>query len=385
MKANANASGSKRSTPRIGVIIGLLAAVFAILAAVGLAGCGPKQVDVPNLVYLSRDEAQAELEKAGLKLGEVSEGSNGELKLGDIVWKQSPEAGGKADEGSAVNVTVSVGPKMGDEVVVPDITGKTIEEAEKALSDVLLIPMPGTPVTSDTVEPGKICAQSVPAGSKVKVLDPVTYAISLGKEKVAVPDVAGKPIAEARDILAKAGLGCDTTGAYNDKVAKDTVISQSVVKDQQVDKGTVVTLEVSLGVKPPDKVAVPDIYTYNLAGAKGALESAGLKYSYSGDEAGTVTFIDPAPGTKVDQGSTVKFELSVPKPTPPEPTPTIVKNHLTKKQVEEIVWENGLGQLEEAQKVELNDNIEYWEVTCSDTNGKQHVFVIDPDGKVSPV
>ncbi len=74
-------------------------------------------------------------------------------------------------------------------------------------------------------------------------------------------------------------------------------------------KGTVVTLQVSLGAKPTVKVQVPNILTYTLDDAKAALDSAGLKYQYTGDVDGTVASMNPQPGTEVNQGSTVSFTL----------------------------------------------------------------------------
>jgi beta-lactam-binding protein with PASTA domain len=159
--------------------------------------------------------------------------------------------GTTVDKNSAVNVVVSKGPKPSDSVDVPDVTGLTAEEAENKLIDALFVPQPGPQVNSDTVEAGKVCSQSAEPGTKAQVLSVITYSVSLGKEQVTVPDVAGKSVNEARDILAKAGLGSDTTNSYSDTVKKDVVISQSVAKDTQVPVNTEIVLEVSLGPAAP--------------------------------------------------------------------------------------------------------------------------------------
>ena len=124
-------------------------------------------------------------------------------------------------------------------------------------------------------------------------------------------------------------------------------------KDEQVDKGTVVTLDVSLGVKPADQVAVPEIITFNLSAAIATLNSAGLNYSYSGDEDGTVISQDPVPGTKVDQGATVT----------------------------QLVWDNGLGQYVSSTIVELYDGNWYLETTTKVSGGEKGTFYFDTDGK----
>lgn len=344
----------------------------------GLASCGPKQVDVPNVKYLESAEAEKTLTNAGLKLRNVTEREDAEVKLGGIVIEQSVKAGDKANEGSAVDIVISKGLKKSDTVKVPDLTGKTVEEAEAALGDLLLVPMPGEPKASDTVEPGKICGQSAAAGSELHPLDTVTYNVSIGKEKAAVPNVTSKTLTEARDMLTKAGFACDTTTSYSNTVPKDSVISQNAKADTQADKGSVVTLEISLGVKPPDMVTVPNIISYNLSGAKGALESAGLKYTYTGDETGTVVSTNPAPGTKVRQGSTVTYELKSSTPVVPEKT----RQELEALDLNRIVWEHGLGSLDSAEIVQYEDENWYMKAVCLDTNMSKHAFYVATNGKV---
>lgn len=382
------------------VLVGLFAAAFGMLLLASLSSCGPKQVEVPDLAYQSSAEAEKALTSAGLKLGTVTEKEDAEVKLGDLVIEQSAEAGSKINEGTAVDIVVTKGPKMGDPVTVPDLTGKTVEEAEAALAELLLIPIPGEPQNSDTVESGKICAQSIKPGSEAKVLDDVTYSVSIGKEKVAVPDVVGKTLADARAELEKVGLGVDTTTAYDDKVAKDSVISQSVKKDEQVDKGSVVTLTISLGVKPPDQVTVPSIISFNLTAAKSTLDSAGLKYTYTGDESGAVAKQDPAPGTKVDQGTTVTFELKQAKKTSSGKSSSKNSKSKAKKSsgsntisdsdartlnmldLDEIVWQYGLGELANSSIVQLDNGKWYVEIETKGVDGDLFYFYIGTDDEV---
>lgn len=356
------------------LLAGLLVAAFGAILLIGLASCGPKQVEVPNLQFMQSAEAEKALTGVGLKLGKVTEKTDPEVPVGDLVLEQSAKAGDKINEGTAVDIVVSTGPKLTDPVKVPDITGMTTEDAENALTKALLVPVPGAPMNSDSVEAGKVCYQSVKAGSEAKAFDKVTYSISIGKEKVAVPDVSGMAIADARDALSKAGLGCDTTSSYSNTIAKDVVISQSVKKDEQVDKGTVVTLDVSLGEKPADQVSVPDLITFNLSAAIATLDSAGLKYSYSGDENGTVISQDPIPGTKVDQGTTVAFELKSAYP------PDDVRKKLESLDTEKLVWEYGLGEYVSSTIVELYDGNWYLEVSTKGSGGEKGTFYFDTEG-----
>lgn len=268
----------------------------------------PTTVSVPNVVRLDQDDAKQLIINAGLTMGKVKSKYSNKVPEGHVI-SQDPAAKTSVEEGTAVDIVVSKGKKAPEKVTVPDLTGMTQEDAEKALANAKLVAVPGAPAYSDSVEPGKVCSQSVAAGTVLDEGSQVSFSISLGRETVVVPDVTGKNIDDARAALANAGLGVDTTTSYSDDVAKDVVISQSVAKDTKVVKGTVVSLEVSLGAKPKEKVTVPNIYTYTLDEAERALVSAGLKYRYTGDEDGTVVAMDPEAGTEVDQGSTVSFTL----------------------------------------------------------------------------
>lgn len=296
------------------IVLSALLAV-AIGAIVFLVAGGQKRLDptndavsVPDIVLVDQKEADKLLSNAGLKLGTITEENSDSVPEHRVV-SQNPKAGTKVDKGSAVDVVVSKGKEAPDQVTVPDLKGMTQEDAEKALTDAKLVPVPGNPEYSDEVDPGRVCKQSVAAGTTLDEGSQVVFSTSLGKETTTVPDVTGKDIDEARGMLDDAGLGVDTTSAYSDSVPKDSVISQSIAKDTKVAKGTVVTLQVSLGAKPTEKVKVPNILTYTLDDAKQALDSAGLTYKYTGDVDGTVDSVDPQPGTEVDQGSTVTFTL----------------------------------------------------------------------------
>ena len=293
-------------------VIALSALLAVSLGVIVFLMVGAKKqaqtVTVPNVTMVDEGDAQKAITNAGLRLGTTTE-QNSENVPRHHVISQDPAAGTHVDGGTAVNIVVSKGKEHPDQVTVPDLKGMTQEDAEKALTDAKLVPVPGNPEYSDEVEPGKVCKQSVAAGTTLDEGSQVVFSTSLGKESVIVPDVTGMPVDQARNTMNEAGLGTDTTSAYSDSVTKDSVMSQSVDKGTKVVKGTVVTLQVSLGAKPTVKVQVPNILTYTLDDAKAALDSAGLKYQYTGDVDGTVASMNPQPGTEVDQGSTVSFTL----------------------------------------------------------------------------
>jgi len=67
---------------------------------------GPELVTVPKVIYKTLDEASRILQRAGLKLGNISKTCDIEQRFG-IILRQSPGAGKKVHKGSTVSVTVN--------------------------------------------------------------------------------------------------------------------------------------------------------------------------------------------------------------------------------------------------------------------------------------
>ena len=85
-----------------------------------------RHVEVPNLVGLSRAEADAALERAGLTLGSVAVVSD-ETPKGYIL-AQNPDAGTEVTESTFIDVKLSSG-----RMRVPDVLGLEVGEAMVAL------------------------------------------------------------------------------------------------------------------------------------------------------------------------------------------------------------------------------------------------------------
>lgn len=89
-------------------------------------------VDVPDVIGESVTDAQQKLEDAGLKVvlapGKVFSDEAGK----DTVALESPDRGTQVGEGDSVTITVSKGQQMLD---VPDVTGKSKDEAQQILQD----------------------------------------------------------------------------------------------------------------------------------------------------------------------------------------------------------------------------------------------------------
>lgn len=198
-------------------------------------------------------------------------------------------------------------------VPVPNVVGKTEEEAQAALNEVNL-GYKATYQPSTTIPEGTVISQGTSAGTRVAKNTTITLSISSGPENATVPNVVGYDQVEASSVLESAGFKVTVKQSYSDTVESGKVISQSPVGTTSTTPGATVTITVSLG-KETKEVTVPNLMGYTQENAIRELEALGLKYQIrtensSGVAKGQVTGQSPSMGEKVDEGTTVTIYVS---------------------------------------------------------------------------
>jgi eukaryotic-like serine/threonine-protein kinase len=123
-----------------------------------LQSTGPAAKPVPNAVGLTEAAGRDRLVAAGFQVTEARVFSN-DQPPGKIV-AQNPAAGSKAGKGSTVRINVSKGTAT---VVVPDVVGMTLGEAETQIAKAGLKPVVQLRVPS-AQPPGTVVAQNPPGG-----------------------------------------------------------------------------------------------------------------------------------------------------------------------------------------------------------------------------
>ena len=120
-------------------------------------------------------------------------------------------------------------------LAAPDLNEETLERARQRVHDLgleLVIEEPG--VFSTTVEPGAIASQEPPPGFHVRSGSSVTVRVSLGGERIAVPDVLGKPLNAAQRELERAGLTLGRRAQVAGHATGDRVIATGPPTDDHV-------------------------------------------------------------------------------------------------------------------------------------------------------
>ena len=128
---------------------------------------------------------------------------------------------------------------------------------------------------------------------------------------VTVPDVRTKSLQEAQDQLTKLSLAADVRYVSN-RAAKDTVVRQNPEGGAQAPSGSRVRLDVSSG---PGNVQLQQFAGYQLTVVESTLTDQNLKYTIERVESfeygqDTVVGTDPKAGTTVQEGSTVRIQVS---------------------------------------------------------------------------
>ena len=111
-----------------------------------IVGTGPSSVPVPRLYGRTPAQAESVLQGAGLRLGTQSQDYTSDVAEGSIFF-QDPSGGENVEPGTAVNVTVSLGP---EQVEVPEVYGMSVAAAQTALSNAGLN---STPIEVEGDEP----------------------------------------------------------------------------------------------------------------------------------------------------------------------------------------------------------------------------------------
>lgn len=92
---------------------------------------GGEEIEMPELKGMTKSEAQAKLERIGLKLDAVKEVYSDEPA--GTVLSQDPRAGTKINKGKSVDITVSQG-KEKKTVTVPELVGGTLSQATSSIT-----------------------------------------------------------------------------------------------------------------------------------------------------------------------------------------------------------------------------------------------------------
>lgn len=200
-------------------------------------------------------------------------------------------------------------------IEVPDLRGKTIEEATKIANDKGIGVKQTSVEASDQYPEGQIISQDPDVGSRVEKGTTINVVVSGGQANITIPSgIVGMSRADAEATLQNIGLVTSVQEQYNTEVPEGTVISIEPGEGTSVATGETVVLYVSKG-EENDDVILQDLIGKSSDEAKSILETQGLNYSVqTGNDAnyenGAVIAMDPGAGQTVKKGDTITITIN---------------------------------------------------------------------------
>ncbi len=232
--------------PKTKILIYLLAIVLLfvivfLVTKIALDGGIKKKVAIPNLVNMTLEEVQSQVDSLNLKL-EKTEAASSEVEEGRIISQEPPfKEGEKLKEGETIKVVVSKGPEMTE---LQNFVGMKIEDVRNLALE-SGITLNEEMQNNNKVQAGYVVSQDVTAGTMVKSGDTVNVVVSAGTAKTKVPYVIGMDEGTANATLVNANLKTKVTYVSEEDKENGKVLSQSIEAGEETAEGTEIEIKVN--------------------------------------------------------------------------------------------------------------------------------------------
>ena len=231
---------------KVASIIALFVLIFVATLVITLTvinSSSPKDVQIPNVVNLTQEEAKQRIEQLKLKFA-YKEEYNADVEAGHVI-SQDPQYinNYSVKEGSTVTVVISKGM---EQTKVPKVIGMEYSKAESALTEAGL-EVEKVEETSQKVEAGYVISQEIDANTEVQKGTKIKIHVSTGTgiKKVTVTSVIGKSSEEAKKILTDLKLEVNVVEDEDTSKSDGVVLKQSVDPGTSVEEGSAITITVN--------------------------------------------------------------------------------------------------------------------------------------------
>lgn len=201
----------------------------------------------------------------------------------------------------------------GNEVEVPDVTGLTVDAGRARLSSTGLTLAVKSERPSGSFEAGRIISQFPKALARVKPGRRIEVIVSTGIERIALPDLAGASLVDAKLRLSEAGLVAGGVARAASRARpRDVVLATSPGAGVVVGRSATVDLLVSDGARRAEYV-MPSVVGRNVDEVVRVLAEAGLQIGEITERAGSreprgdVILQSPVAGAYIAAGETVSL------------------------------------------------------------------------------
>lgn len=233
----------KKKKRMILIICGIAVLFIGGMVAAGFATgiLGSANIEVPDVRGMTIEEATEALDDVGLKLSEGDLVYSSKYEIGEVV-SSDPTPGSMAKQNSTVVVNICKGAEAG---TVPDLTGKTLEEA-KTMIERYGFKLGNVEIKASSEPKDTVIDQDPKGGAETTPGDYINIVVSdgTGKEEVEVPYLIGKDIELAKQLITDAGF---SVGEITYGVSTEYEIGQ--VTKQQYEAGIMLAKGSTIDIK----------------------------------------------------------------------------------------------------------------------------------------
>ena len=223
-----------------------------------------KEVKVPGLVGMDKDNATETIVASNLTVGEITEELS-DLPPGTVIG-QSITAETIVPIGTAIDLTIAL-----ETVKVPNLVGMDKDSATEVITLSKLVLGEMAEKLSES-PPGTVISQSITADTLVPARTSIDLLIAK-PEMVKVPDVIGRKSGDAKKIISRVKLKAGKTTEEPSGESKGTVIRQSPEAGEEVPVKTTVDLVIATA----ERANVPDVIGMPRESAVKTIEEARLR------------------------------------------------------------------------------------------------------------
>jgi beta-lactam-binding protein with PASTA domain/predicted Ser/Thr protein kinase len=297
-----------------GKVIGVVAAVLVALSLVGFVAYqvlsgprAPERVEVPAVAGLTENDARTQIQAAGLRLGEPQRRESSVEQNGQVL-ETTPPIGTEVDERTVISLIVGSGPAN---VRVPRLEGLTLAEATAELEKAgLKLGGQSEQETGNSQLVSKVIGSTPEAGESAEGGASVTVIIGIPQTGVEIPNLAGRDLDEAEDILRERGLSPQRADSADDN---DQVSGTNPPAGQTVPRNSTVIL---LTGDSGDTIRMPNVEGLSEEQALDRLAEEGLQNLQTQtqrvnnqDQDGEVIDQSVPPGEQVNPGQQITLTI----------------------------------------------------------------------------
>ncbi len=271
-----------------------------------------------------------------------------------------------------------IGPK---DLVVPDVSGLELKQAERELKEAGFEIGEKIEMTSDEVKEGFVIRTDPRAGRQAKEGSSIDIYVSTGKNKLELANYVGRFYDDAIKLLADKNFKDIRKNEVFHEQDPGIIIEQSIpAGDKVVPEETILEFTVSKG---PEKIKLRDLTGYNQKALNDYADESGIvidviEEQYHDEiDKGLVISQDPEPGTEIEKGGKVKVIISKGKDNRPF---KIVPDYIT---INYDPESRGKPQVVQIYIDDVNRNIDelYEEFVITKKTVKRIELLIAPDSK----